>query len=103
MLFGVMSSPCVEPRSVLEQYFYDFDEKEQDSRITTLVNNSLTGSKVYKVNTKSAMNNKYVGETGNKNAKNLEDLKVVTPTLIKIANGTITEYYEKEEITNKLS
>ena len=84
-------------------YFYDFDEKEQDSKITTLVNNKLSGSKVYKVNTKSAMNSKYIGETSNKNAKNLDDLKVVTPTLIKISNGTISEYYEKEEITNKLS
>lgn len=84
-------------------YFYDFDEKEQDSKITTLVNNKLSGSKVYKVNTKSAMNSKYVGETSNKNAKNLDDLKVVTPTLIKIDNSTITEYYEKEEITSKLS
>ena len=84
-------------------YFYDFDEEEKNSAITTLVNNSLTSSKVYKVNTKSAMNSKYVGETGNKNAKTLEDLKVVAPTLIKISSDTITEYYEKEEITDKLS
>ena len=84
-------------------YFYDFDEDEKSSSITTLVNNSLTNDKVYKVNTSSAMNANYVGTTSNKNAKNLDELKVVAPTLIKISGDTITEYYEKNEITNKLS
>ena len=84
-------------------YFYDFDEEEKDSAITSLVNNKLTEDKVYKVNTKSAMNANYVGETGNKNAKTLNDLKVVNHTLIKVSGDTISEYYEKEEITNKLS
>ena len=84
-------------------YFYDFDEEEKDSAITSLVNSKITEDKVYKVNTKSAMNNNYVGETGNKNAKTLEDLKVVNHTLIKISGDKITEYYEKDEITKKLS
>ena len=47
-------------------YFYDFDEEEKDSEITELVNNNLVDGKVYKVNTKSAMNNNYVAETSNK-------------------------------------
>ena len=84
-------------------YFYDFDEEEKDSEITELVNNNLTDNKVYKVNTKSAMNNNYVAETSNKDAKTIEDLKVIPHTLIKIDDETITEYYEEEEITNKLS
>lgn len=84
-------------------YFYDFDEEEKDSEITNLVDNNLMGDKVYKVNTNSAMNANYVGEESNKNAKTLSELKVVSPTLIKISGDTITEYYEKEEITNKLS
>ena len=84
-------------------YFYDFDEKQEDSAITSLVNSSLNGSKVYKVNTTSAMNNNYVSDKSNKNAKTLSELKVVSPTLIKISGGTIKEYYEKDEITNKLS
>lgn len=84
-------------------YFYDFDEKEENSTITSLVNNSLSSSKIYKVNTSSAMNTKYVGDVSNKNAKNLADLKVVPQTLIKISGDTITEYYEKDEITQKLS
>ena len=83
-------------------YFYDFDEEEKDSTITNLVTNSLIGSKVYKVNTSSAMNANYVGEVSNKNAKTLTDLKVVAPTLIKISGDTISEYYENDEITAKL-
>ncbi len=84
-------------------YFYDFDEKEEDSMVTSLVTSELSDSKVYKVNTKSAMNANYVGEESNKNAKTLEDLKVVSPTLIKISGNKIAEYYEKDEITKKLS
>lgn len=84
-------------------YFYDFDEESRDSAITTLVNNKLSASKVYKVNTKSAMNTNYVGKDSNKNAKALSELKVIPQTLIKISGDTITEYYEKEEITSKLS
>ena len=82
-------------------YFYDFDEKE--SVITDIVNNKLAYEKIYKVNTSSAMNTNYVSTTSNKKAKTLKDLKVIAPTLIKISGDTITEYYEKNEITNKLS
>ena len=84
-------------------YFYDFDEEEKDSAITSIVNSKLTDGKVYKVNTKSAMNSNYVGENGNRDAKTLEEVKVVNHTLIKISGDTIVEYYEKDEITNKLS
>ena len=84
-------------------YFYDFDEKQEESAITSLVDSSLSSSKVYKVNTKSALNAKYVSDTSNKNAKTLDDLKVVAPTLIKISGDEIVEYYEKDEISKKLS
>ena len=84
-------------------YFYDFNEKKEDSVITSLVDYKSSTDKVYKVNTSSAMNTKYVGEVGNRNAKTLNDLKVVNPTLVRITNGVITEYYEKDEIKAKLS
>lgn len=82
-------------------YLYDFDEEK--SEITDLVNSNLAGEKVYKVDTSSAMNANYVSDASNKAAKTLEELKVIAPTLIKVSGDTITEYYEKEEITNKLS
>ena len=81
-------------------YFYDFDEEEKD--ITNTVTSKLSGDKVYKVNTKDALNNNYIGDKTNKKAKTLEDLKVKEHTLIKIVNDTIKEYYEGEEITKKL-
>lgn len=84
-------------------YFYDFDEDEKDSDITSKVDNSLSSDKVYKVNTKSAMNANYVSESGNKKAKILNDLKVTNHTLIKITDDVITEYYEGNEITNMLN
>ncbi len=75
-------------------YFYDFDEEGKDSDITTLVNTNLSSDKVYKVNTKSALNINYVSDTSNKDAKTLDELKVINHTLIKITDDTITEYYE---------
>jgi len=86
-------------------YFYDFDEDEKESDITNLVNNdsNLAESKVYKVNTKSALNNNYVASESNKNAKTIDDLNVVNHTLIKIEDDKITAYYEGNEITNFLS
>ena len=87
-------------------YFYDFDEKDTD--LTYLVNGMTENIKVYKVNTKDGFNSNYVTEEemGNTQAKSLEELKVITPTLIKISGNTIVEYYEtsdriKEYLENK--
>lgn len=81
-------------------YFYDF--KDEDNKITSHINSKLSGSKIYKVDSGSALNKKYISEASNKNAKTLEELKIVTPTLIKISNEKITEYYENDEIINNL-
>ena len=81
-------------------YFYDFNEKE--NQITSSVNNKLSSKIVYKVDTSSALNNKYVSTESNKSAKKLEDLKVKAPTVIKINGEQISEYYEDNEIINNL-
>ena len=81
-------------------YFYDFNEEKNE--ITEYVNSKLANEKVYRVNTSSAMNAKYIGEISNKNAKKLEELKVKEPTLIKIKNHEIVKYYESSEITNNI-
>ena len=81
-------------------YFYDYDD--EDSQITSSVNSKLSSSKVYKVDTGSALNNKYVSEESNKSAKKLEDLKVKAPTVIKVAGEKISAYYEENEIINNL-
>lgn len=87
-------------------YFYDFENKDDNKElenITSIVENSLSSNKVYKVDTGSALNSKYISDNSNKEAKTLSDLKVLSPTLIKISGDKITEYYENKEIINKLS
>ena len=83
-----------------EYYVYFYDFKEEDTDITSLVTNSITTG-LYKVDTSSALNSNYVSEESNKNAKNIQELKVKEHTLIKVSGDTIVEYYEEEEIKSK--
>ena len=85
-----------------EYYVYFYSFKDEDSDIANIVSSKLSDSKVYRVNTDSAMNSNYVSDVSNKNAKSLEDLKVVPNTILKISNGTIIKYYESDEIKNNL-
>ena len=83
-------------------YFYDFNES--NNNINTIVSSKLSESKVYRVDTSSSFNSKYVSDTSNKSATTLDDLKVVKDTLIKIEGDAITMYLEgEEEITNNLN
>lgn len=81
-------------------YFYDYDD--ENTEITSSISSVLSAEKVYKVDTGSALNNKYVSEESNKKAKKLADLKVKAPTIVKISGEQITAYYEGDEITEKL-
>ena len=85
-----------------EYYVYFFDYKDEDREISSVVNSKLSSSKVYKVDTSSALNKNYVSEQSNKLAKNLSELKVKAPTIIKVTGETITAYYEGDEIKNNL-
>lgn len=81
-------------------YFYDYDD--ENGQISSVVSSKLSSNKVYKVDTSSALNNKYVSEESNKDAKSLNDLKVKPATVIKISGEEIVEYYENDEIVNNL-
>ena len=81
-------------------YFYDYND--EDSQISATVSNKLSSSKVYKVDTSSALNKKYVSNESNKSAKKLEELKVKAPTVIKVTGEEISAYYEENEIINNL-
>ena len=85
-----------------EYYVYFYDYKEEDNEISTLISSKLSSSKVYKVDTSSALNKNYVSEESNKSAKKLPELKVKAPTVIKVNGETISAYYEGEEIKNNL-
>ena len=81
-------------------YFYDFNDKDE------LVESTVMGlsHKVYKVDTSNGLNSKYTTEEeGNKEATSLEELKVKSPTVIKIKADKIVEYYEgSSKISNEL-
>ena len=81
-------------------YFYDYDE--EDTEISETVNRVLSTEKVYKVDTGSALNSRYVSEDTNKKAKTLENLKVKSSTVVKVSGEEIVEYYEDDEINSKL-
>ena len=81
-------------------YFYDYDEENVE--ISETVNRVLSTEKVYKVDTGSALNSRYVSEDTNKKAKTLEDLKVKSSTVVKVSGEEIVEYYEDDEINSKL-
>lgn len=59
---------------------------------------------LYKVDSSKKFNSKYIVKSdSNKQATNLSNLKVVSPTLIKVSNKQIKEYIEgEEEIINIL-
>ncbi len=80
-------------------YFYDFQNKNSD--IESIISSKLSESKVYRVDTSNSLNDNYVSDTSNPNAKNLDDMKVKNPTIIKVVSNEINAYYEGEdEISN---
>lgn len=88
-----------------EEYYvliYDFDDEVLSVSswldVYKYSDNALT---VYKVDSNKKFNSKYiVSENSNPNAKNINDLKVISPTLIKVKDGNIVEYIEGEDNIN---
>lgn len=81
-------------------YFYDFDD--EDENVTSSV--EVSGKTIYRVDTNSALNSNYVTEeTGNRNVTSINDLKVVSPTVIEIKDDKVVAYYEgRNEIMTSL-
>lgn len=78
---------------------YDFNDKVLSIKSWLSVYQGKDNStKVYKVDSSKKFNSKYIVEKdSNKDASSLENLKVISPTLIKINNGKIIEYIEGED------
>lgn len=85
-----------------EYYVYFYDYNDEDSQISSIVSSKLSENKVYRVDTNSALNSRYVSDDSNKDAKTIAELKVKAPTVVKIIGEVITEYYEENEIINNL-
>ena len=83
-------------------YFYDFNN--ENTTVATSIVNTQNISTIYRVDTSDVLNKNYVVEVGsNKEAKKLDELKVVKDTIIKVSGDEIVAYYEgEEEIKNNL-
>jgi hypothetical protein len=73
-------------------YYYDFDDENEE--ISSAISN-LTDYTVYKVDTGSSLNKNYVSEDdSNKDVTDISNLKVKSPTIIKIDNDKVVAYHE---------
>ena len=90
-----------------EEYFvliYDISDDKSSIKTWLPIYEGKEGAlTVYKVDSSKKFNSAYIVKEGsNVNATSLSDLKVISPTLIKINDKKITEYIEgEEEISNK--
>lgn len=83
--------------------FYGFKD-EEEMELATTVTNSVTDNKLYKVDTESGLNKNYVSDKSNPNVTSISDLKVKSPTLIKLSADKVTLYVEGiEKIEEYLS
>lgn len=72
-------------------YFYDFTDEDQTVTGAT----GLSSDKLYIVDTSSGLNKNYVTEeSSNRNVTSIDDLKVKSPTVIKITDDKVVGYYE---------
>lgn len=73
-------------------YYYDFTDEDQS--VASAIS-SKSALKIYRVDTSSSLNQKYVTEeTGNATVTSIDNLKVKNPTLLQITNDQVTGYYE---------
>ena len=83
-----------------EYYVYYYDTTNENSDVTSTINSLTTN--VYKVDLHDAFNANIVGDPSGV-VSDISELKVADPTVIKVVNSTITEYYTGvEQITTTL-
>lgn len=78
---------------------YDFDSKlTAISSWVSIYSSKENALPVYKVDSSKKFNSAYIVEKdSNKNPTNYSDLKIISPTLIKIENGKVSSYTEGED------
>ena len=79
-----------------EKYYVAFYDFKNNSDITTAIE-SITKSKVYKVDLSDKLNNSYIANESNKNVNNNDELKINGVTLIEIFEGKNIDYIEGTE------
>ncbi len=84
------------PESSYYVAFGNFSNDYEDVYLEYLITN--TDKRVYKVDMSLKINESYLSENSNKKAKKASELKIKTPTLIKIKNGEIAKYFDTIEL-----
>ena len=84
-----------------EYYVLVYDVNDDKSIIPSwlsIFESKNSNATIYKVDSKNKFNSEFLtNENGNKNATTYSNLKVKSPTLIKINNKSISEYIEGED------
>lgn len=79
------------------EYYVAFNEEDANTYFETVLNLYKGDLKIYKVNMSLGINSEYASEKGNNKATKPSELKIASPTLIKIKNGKIVKYFETQE------
>ncbi|MEE3343832.1 MAG: hypothetical protein VZS44_07070 [Bacilli bacterium] len=80
-------------------YFYNFNKEEEV--ISNSISN-LTDHTIYRVDAASGLNKNYIdNNTSNRNVTSIDNLRVKSPTIIKIDNDKVVSYYEGVEEISK--
>lgn len=89
-----------------EYYVIIYDVNDDNKTISNWLSYYKNNNKeaiFYTVDSKNKMNAKYIVEKdSNPEAKSLEDLKVIAPTIIKVNDGQITDYKEGDAVKEML-
>lgn len=78
---------------------YDFDGSDAYEYTNAVLSykGESTSIKIYSLDLGLKQNNDHVGDKSNKNAKNASEIMFNGPTLIKISNGKIVNYYDSKD------
>lgn len=89
----ILASECLR-QAEEEYYVYFYDTTNEDSSLNSVI--SSLNEKVYRVDLSDGFNSNYVGE-GSGIVSDISDLKVSSPTVIKVSSERIVEFYSGTE------
>ena len=90
-----------------EYYVLAFKSSDNDNVVyqtyLSVYSSKENSKKIYSVDLDNALNSKYYSESTNTKATKIDELKISSPTLIKVSDGHISKYIEgKDNITKEL-
>lgn len=82
-----------------DYYVYYYDSSDKNDNISSSVDN--LSNKVYRVDLNDGFNSNYVGDVSGI-VDDISELRVISPTIIKVSNGRIIEFYSGREEVNSI-